>query len=612
MSTALAIAGRELRDKTRIFAAAAILALVPFAAALLPSARAWGRPMVIALAGGLLSIAFALGMAVVLGATAIGRELSDRRLSFYFAKPVSPASIWIGKALASIATTLVVWAIVAVPALLVTRATWNATWMLTQGELVRDVVIAVVVLFLVSHYLSTIIRSRSALLAVDVALLAGTAFALMLLARPLLLGSAIGLLRNLMVAVAVAVTLVLALVPIVQLAQGRTDVRRNHLALSRAFWPAVAVVLLLAAGFVGWVVSAGPSDLHKMYPLTTGSRWYLVAGEAKNRADYSVAFLVDSQTGDWKRLSLSPYTGVTFSRDGRSVAWSAPTGLRPNDPREIELMVWNPDTEAKPRATGLRVALWTNVLSHDGKRIASVENGVISVHDLERGALLASARGLREVVAHEMMFVRPDLVRIWQHDEGRGGIDIFELDVTRKTMTKTGRVEGRITPFQALSANADGSRLLLTHSGMVIDGRTGAELFRLPQPQRPRMTSMLSDGTVVVPERGRLRIYAPDGRPTADLALPNATSAYVCAELAGGKVVVTSHRDKGGVAALIVDARRGVIERRYEGLAVPPMPWNAADPRTPLVAEGVGLPAAIGDRNVVWDWKTDERKPIKG
>ncbi|HEX6158560.1 MAG TPA: hypothetical protein VF111_00240, partial [Thermoanaerobaculia bacterium] len=67
---------------------ALILAVLPFAATLAPAMRGWDKAMIVGFFGGMLGVALGLGLAIALGATTIGRELSDRRLSFYFAKPV--------------------------------------------------------------------------------------------------------------------------------------------------------------------------------------------------------------------------------------------------------------------------------------------------------------------------------------------------------------------------------------------------------------------------------------------------------------------------------------------------------------------------------------------
>jgi hypothetical protein len=81
-SGTLVIAARELRANTRIFFISAVFAALPFLASLLPSARG-DRAGVIVVFGGFLSIAVGFGLAVAQGISTIGRELSERRMSFY-------------------------------------------------------------------------------------------------------------------------------------------------------------------------------------------------------------------------------------------------------------------------------------------------------------------------------------------------------------------------------------------------------------------------------------------------------------------------------------------------------------------------------------------------
>jgi hypothetical protein len=380
-------------------------------------------------------------------------------------------------------------------------------------------------------------------------------------------------------------------------------------------WPAIAMVLVLAAGFIAWVVLVGPADMEELHQSSTSSgRWFFATGKAANRGDYHSSFLVNAQTGKWQRLPSPPWWSSVFSRDGRTIAWlstnrtAAPGGYA----RTLELLVWRPDTEAKPRETSLRAGRQI-LLADDGSRLATITDEGIAVHDLTRDALLASARGLNNRAAHMAMFVRPDLIRIWEHNSPARAVVIYELDIARKTLTKTGQAETDAT-YHSLSANADGSRVLLSKEGIVIDGRTGATLYRVAPSPKPRRAAMLSDGTVVVPDgtTRNLRIYAPDGRQTADIAVPGAPFLLVSSELAGGKIAVTSVRSgQNRFSILVVDVKRGIIERRTEGLSGPMMPWYAVDPRMPLVAPDVPVVTYGGDANLVlWDWTNGRQRGV--
>ena len=70
--------------------------------------------------------------------------------------------------------------------------------------------------------------------------------------------------RRILIGVGVAASVILAVAPAWQLAHGRTDARRGHAALSRFVWVGLGAVLLVAAGYVAWVVSADPADLREV------------------------------------------------------------------------------------------------------------------------------------------------------------------------------------------------------------------------------------------------------------------------------------------------------------------------------------------------------------
>jgi ABC-type transport system involved in multi-copper enzyme maturation permease subunit len=606
------IATRELREKGRLFTLALILAALPFLMTLVPAMRGWGNSTLIGFFGGMLGVALGLGLAIALGASVIGRELTDKRLSFYFARPLSPASIWIGKAAAGIFTAFACFAIIAVPALIVSRDVWGTAWMLTQPQFVAAVAAGVVVLFLVSHALSTMVRSRSALLGLDIAFIVATGFVLVSLEKPLLLGEGMLMSLRLGAAVLAALTLVLAAGPVWQLAKGRADVRRNHAALSRFVWTGVAVVLLAAAAFVWWVVTPSASDIVRGTVVQApGGRWLHVHGETKHRGDYIASFLVDTRGGTRLR-GLHAWVGPVFSRDGRIAVMGGSGFVPPKRNEDLTLYVVNL-ADAKPKLHDTRIAAAHEfALSNDGGRLMTIDRGgIVSVHDVARQTLLVSARGLESDAAHAVMFVTPDLVRIWQFNNARTNIlEIFELDVRRKSLVKTGQSAINVH-YRGLTANADGSRVLLNEAGLLIDGRTGATLRQLPTGRRMG-GAILSDGTIVLVERGagKVHVFDPNGNPLRQVSIPAPKWVRIGAELDGGRIALTTVNDPRLETAYIIDVKRGAIVHQLNGSHVS-MPWHSIDPRLPLLGADTDVAlASVGGGIALWDMKTGQRKPL--
>jgi len=197
MNGAWIIARREIVEKKFVFLTALALAVVPFASALLPVRRMMGTNGVVVGVAAIVAVAFTLGLAIALGSSMVSRELSERRLSFYFARPVGAVSIWLGKLGAALFTILVCLAFILLPALAVGRGEWSAMLSGYRWSGLGTLLGLMVVLLLLSHVISTVIRSRSPLAAIDFLLAAATAVAVFYLVRPLFLGMATKLVNRL-------------------------------------------------------------------------------------------------------------------------------------------------------------------------------------------------------------------------------------------------------------------------------------------------------------------------------------------------------------------------------------------------------------------------------
>lgn len=626
MSTTLVIAARELRGKGRLLVISAALALVPFLAALMPAARG-NRGDVIALFGGFLAVAVGLGLAVALGSSTIGRELSERRLSFYLTRPASGPAIWAGKAIAAILTALAGFAVIALPAFLAAPKAWRIAW-LGGAEPPALAAVGIVGLFLISHALSTVIRSRSILLAVDFVALCGAVAAIVLLVVPLLRGQAIELAGQLLLVIAIAVGVILAVAPAWQLARGRTDVRRSHLEFSRFFWTSVAVVLLVATGVVSWVVSAGPEDVtgvRHFYQSPTGSR-FLLTGETANRGGHTASFVIEPESRSTRRVP-QPWWGVSFSRDGRVVAWvqSAMSldARRMMIGSTLELCVLAPGADG-PAVIGPRFSYSAVIaLSDDGSNVAVADRELLSVYDTVTGKLLAAAAGLNPAASQTPFFASADLVRVVEESpRGREPMAyrVLELDIKARSMRQTGEgsfavaVQGR----RGVSVSGDGTRLWLRGAGTIVDGRSVKPIAQLPIPGQP-MSVMLHDGSVAATSwnegQSRLLLFAPDGGPLHDLLIPSEGRAFVVGETTDGKLILRTNRQITGQVGtgrsmLVVDLTSGVIERTVPDVNGPLPSWS--EPRAARYEAGVRFVAVDAKGELItWDPRSGEKKKLE-
>jgi len=202
---------------------------------------------------------YALAVAVLLGASIVGADITTRRMSFYFARPVSGPAIWFGKLLAAVFLIVASYVIVALPALFTGNK--SSLWRIGDAQATLIFAAFAAALFIVRHSLGTMVRSRSALIAIDFVAAAATALFGWLIVRPLLDGVAFRALRLLAWSGGTALVIAFVAAGTWQLTDGRTDRRRSHVAFSRVLWAVIAVFLLIAGAFGAWVASASPADM---------------------------------------------------------------------------------------------------------------------------------------------------------------------------------------------------------------------------------------------------------------------------------------------------------------------------------------------------------------
>ena len=114
----VAVAYREIEQRRNVLAAAIVAAVLPFLAPLLPAVRHDAAAEVRFYTAAFLAFAFAAGLSLLLGTTAIGSDLSQRRLGFYFSRPIGASAIWTGKIAAAWLVVVLATVIVLAPAAL--------------------------------------------------------------------------------------------------------------------------------------------------------------------------------------------------------------------------------------------------------------------------------------------------------------------------------------------------------------------------------------------------------------------------------------------------------------------------------------------------------------
>lgn len=640
MSATLAIARRELIEKRFVFITSAALSIVPLLTALLPGAQRVGAANLVSVTAGFLAIAIPLGLAIGLGATTIGRDLSERRLSFYFAKPIPAAAIWWGKVLAALLTVLASFVILIAPTFLFYGKRWQTTWNIDALALAGFVLEAAVVLFFGAHAVSTVMRSRSLFIAVDLALLCVMLFVAWLILQPLADGWALELLGFTGLALGVLLLIALAAAGAWQLSRGRADARASHRAFSSFFWPVAAVLLLLTGLFVAWVVRAEPDDLRyvEVEPAPTGP-WTFVTGTAPGRGDYRPLFLVNMDDASYYRVPRVSWRHFRdlgmFSGDGKSLIMPERMDLRG---QRFELVLRRLDAlDDEPLRTSVTIGPYARyVLSDDGARLALFDRGTLSVYDLRSKALLAAMRvpQTAALVRARMFFRDANTLRLYLElstNNRAHRLTILECNVPSKQLRElaTIPIPGRYLGFVV---SPDGSRLLVrdvsepavTRGLLFSDDGTQLASIAAPGTQGSAAVRLLRDGrlaaTSVTGKQATLRIYSAAGAQELEMPIGPAVGASITGDTPDGKLLVSTRnwdyevpvKDRTWTTYVVDPAARRIVR------SAPIRPsfdwalmWGDTDPRIRIRPRP--QLAFTKDWQVVrWDVQTGEMKTLFG
>jgi hypothetical protein len=617
MRGALAIAAAHVRaNRLVLWGLLAMGVWVLFLAAMV---HGEGRPRhpgdpplaaMMAMAGG--SVA-QMCLAVALGAGAISRDLAERRLGFYLARPVSPLAYWAAKMAAAFFVAYTAGWLVLVPGLLVGAIPLSILRGIGTRWVPALIMIAVTAFLMAAASVAGgAIRSRSGLLIVDFLMLplTGTAFFLAL-GNSWDAGTSVVLARFALPWLFALVLLFLLAAGAAQVGLGRLQVRRGHAWLSAITWGGLLACIGGALLFSRYVASATPADLRPVFLHTprTGSHVVLEGLAGRWSLPPSALWLVPShfypgfvldEQGRFSRMGGFNVNGFAWSDDGRRFAWSrgAPdivegmTAFGGNRPlRGVPVFLpslWVLDT-SQPGAVPRRIARMghdlegVRALSPSGRRLLIAKRTGKAVVDAETGETLASlaesdswrsARFLSETVVRALRMERREgRVVEWDLAGGRlkerGGIAMHALPATLVPSDDWQRVH-----------RLDGSGLFL-HD---LDGRVVATLVVGWTARMNRLAGPLSGGRFgsveEEPNGLRLRIFDPEGRPLVESRLEGRFPLRVGGESSLGLLAlgVSPRLEEGQRATVFVDLSTGGVVRSENGLWPALRRWEPVQP----------------------------------
>jgi ABC-type transport system involved in multi-copper enzyme maturation permease subunit len=519
------VAGREIVEKRFVFLAAIAFALLAVIPPLTMHMRgSFGEAITVSAA--ILATAFALGLAVILGATIVGRELTEDRLSFYFARPLPAAAIWFGKVAASTLLITLSFLIVFAPAVMI-GARISTQWTDSPATFAGVVLLAAILLFLLTHTVGTMVRSRSPWIGIDFLCAAATAVAVFAMLRLPLAAHAWTITMVASVALTAGLVLVVLAACTWQVAKGRTNRVQNHLALSRSLWSGVTVVLLAVSSYLLWALAASPRTLTDIRAQGAHDGWLLINGQSAGRGDYRPTFLIHAD-GRSVRVLTPSWFGIAFSDDGRTAVWLRQKVALSSAVEIISCRLDDPHPHAV--STGIDTTVGEFCVSPDGTRVAIGEDSVTIYELASRRSLGSFHLDLAQNANRRFRFVGRDVVRIivdvWRGQPMR---EVYEYDLRTRTLQRTAAFED-----QVLSVSDDDTRMLLSRPAVLTlaDARSGAPLARIEGSWS--QAAFLRDGSfLAVRHQGTTLTadhFAANGTPLREIT----GSGYLDAHVSGG------------------------------------------------------------------------------
>ena len=532
------VLGRELAERRLLALAAALLGLIPLAVPFLPLgiSRAPDARSGTAIA---LALIVSYVLALVLGGTVLARDLSERRLGFYFSRPLTGWAIWAGKLAGGAVLAFGSGVLVLLPSLLLgDRLDPSGYWGLGIGRGL-DLwlssalwAVTVLALLLAANAIGVMVRSRSPWLLLD--LLAGT---LLLAAAGIVTGRllsawAVDAMAMAQAGLLVAAVLSFAAASAVQVTRGRTDLRRGHRLLSLTLWVLLGLSVLAFGGYAQWVLAAAPEDLESIggvIPAPAGEWIALEGSTGAGRGKFEPSFLLDISSGRFVRIGAQSmaWGGATFSRDGRHAVWVQASGrlLYPVNVYRIDL--GRPGAEPVQTPVGFSEAVpHALALSPDGRRLACIAGGRVVAQELGNGKLLLSAPVEREVWERERLrFLDSRTLRYYfsvsQRANREPELRVIDFDLDTGRAAREIRLPGS---FVIWGISPDGYRLLLRFRNLELDRteiaiadlRTGEPPAGIPMPGIGNEIALLPDGRLLASRRsrGRIELILLDGHGT--------------------------------------------------------------------------------------------------
>jgi hypothetical protein len=612
VSATLVIAVREIRERRFLLLTALLLGILPFGWGLVPSLPAPDALDARILTGLLLGLAFPSGVALAVGASVVSREMAERRLGFYFARPISAFSLWSGKFLGAVVLVLLSVLLVAGPV----AAASGAAAEFLAGRVPFPLLVLAPGLFLfiaVAHVFASGYRSRSPFFILDVGLALGACGTVGAVMSTMAYAGAADVFGRALPWLVGVLAAALLLAPAVQLGVGRVDARRGSRALSMAVWVLTGAVLV---GFFLWsrsVLNVTPQEAggvgYGVWAAPTRGSAVLFTGAARERGSevlpghpggYLPGFVMDGASGAYARFSAQRMTVPVFTSDGRRAFWVAP----PPEPFHADgpALVVARFEGGRPTVSEVELSdvgddALAIAIDGIGSRIVLAGPSWVALADASTARILARAQAPRVIAAS---FRSDGTLRLLEGPavaKGSGGFALADWDPVRGSLTERWRhpAEG---PSGLLAVHGDEAFVSINgRDGALIDLESGARIavetpwaksdptvrFGTGTPMFGVAAQFLSNGQLAFAGKGEMRLVG--AHETRIVPMGEGASVWALAETSPGELAVGLWGPSGRPRTVFLDAATGAVRREEKGL-IP------ATPRYAFLAPGGRAPEA--------------------
>ena len=507
MRNALMIASLDYRRLRIIPIAAAACGIMVLFMRFLPSVRNENLAELTMIAALVVAFSFGAVAALSSGAMLFARELSEKRLSFLYARPLSTVSILTGKGLAT--AGLVVTSFVAgyLPSLFIYWRSIEAEAVATsQAKALFSAIFGVLLLMVVlasfAHLVTIGFNDKSLWLLINFAALTiGFTVIVSTVRQFMVPGITFVSTMRLFAAPWMAVLSVLIASVVIGAARGRALLRSVHRATAITFATGMTAIVVTVISLAWWVTHPGLEDIvireivaspDDKHAIVIGSRWGVPSAFLINTTDASEPVFLGAMATDH-----------TFSDDGRSLVFLSHTA----DDQTVQRHLLGSERPIRTTLTAPRSKYRTQpfALSPDGRHLARLGQN-IEIYDLDdRDRLVKSIPVPAEVKGERRIeFLDGDSIYFIGNVEEKPAV-VIDSVFTNPTVSTT-----RLRPHSIGSfTSADNTKLKIRIRGdanaqnihRVHDMATGEMLWQ--QQSNSIATMFLPNGGLLVSDTTR-------------------------------------------------------------------------------------------------------------